>query len=585
MRRTHEILIVIIIFIWCTALIYLSRNQDSMLERSNQERNDLDKAFAAIEELQRQNNQLKKIAQNLNAVGVVPINESESKSTNLRNLRLRLQACLQNVESITRNTGHHLDSRTPSKEHEELLRKVQDDIVELLYSTETELNSLKKISGNTESNINGMMERLKTQLRAALLDSEEVTSLDDAWRNVEAQQLQDLVQKRIQFIQNPKDCSKAKQLVCNLNKGCGFGCQVHHLVYCFMVAFGTQRTLIIESNSWRYNPEGWESVFQPVSETCTTAGHPIAPWTGESATSSHRVVNLPIIDGVANRPPYLPLGIPDDLSERLLRLHGNPSVWWVGQFMRYLLRPQAWLDTEVNEAMKGIDFNDPIVGIQVRRTDKVGTEAAYHDVKEYMKHVEDWYVKYELKLVKSKSTKQVTRRVYIASDDATVLADAKKSYPKYDFISDTSISKSASLQSRYSKNSLRGVVVDIFTLSKCNYLVCTFSSQVCRVAYELMQTLHPDASSYFHSLDDVYYYGGQTAHEQIAVLDHDPKPGSQEIELRVGDVVGIAGNHWDGYSKGTNRRTKQTGLYPSYKTKEIFPLVKYPTYPQANAGT
>uniref|UniRef100_H2XZV6 Uncharacterized protein n=1 Tax=Ciona intestinalis TaxID=7719 RepID=H2XZV6_CIOIN len=108
MRRTYEILIVIIIFIWCTALIYLSRNQDSMLERSNHERNDLDKAFAAIEELQRQNNQLKKIAQNLNAVGVVPINESESKNTNLRNLRLRLQACLQNVESITKNTGHHL---------------------------------------------------------------------------------------------------------------------------------------------------------------------------------------------------------------------------------------------------------------------------------------------------------------------------------------------------------------------------------------------------------------------------------------------------------------------------------------------
>jgi hypothetical protein len=32
-------------------------------------------------------------------------------------------------------------------------------------------------------------------------------------------------------------------------------------------------------------------------------------------------------------------------------------------------------------------FEKPIVGIHVRRTDKVGTEAAFHDVEEYMKYV------------------------------------------------------------------------------------------------------------------------------------------------------------------------------------------------------
>uniref|UniRef100_H2ZNX0 Alpha-(1,6)-fucosyltransferase n=1 Tax=Ciona savignyi TaxID=51511 RepID=H2ZNX0_CIOSA len=469
----------------------------------------------------------------------------------------------------------------PSKDHELLVRKLQDDIIELLYSTENQLNSLKKASGNSESSLNEVVQQLKSQLQAALLDSEELGGLESSWREKEAKELQQLVQNRINYVQNPKDCSTAKQLVCNLNKGCGFGCQIHHLAYCFMVAYGTQRTLIIESKSWRYNPEGWESVFLPASETCTTAGQPQAPWTGEASSASHRVINLPIIDGVMSRPPYLPLGIPEDLSERLLRLHGNPSVWWVGQFMRYLLRPQPWLETEINGAIQGIGSNEPIVGIQVRRTDKVGTEAAYHGVEEYMKHVDDWFDKYNLELVKSKSNQKVVRRVYIASDDPTVLADARKKYPHYEFVSDTSISKSASLKSRYTKTSLRGVVVDIFTLAKCNYLVCTFSSQVCRVAYELMQTLHPDASRKFHSLDDVYYYGGQTAHEQVAVLDHEPRPGTQEIQLKVGDVVGIAGNHWDGYSKGTNRRTHQTGLYPSYKTIEKFPLVKYPTYPQA----
>lgn len=83
--------------------------------------------------------------------------------------------------------------------------------------------------------------------------------------------------------QNPKDCSKAKKLVCNINKGCGYGCQLHHVVYCFMIAYGTQRTLILESQNWRYATGGWETVFRPVSETCTDrAGSTTGHWSGKA---------------------------------------------------------------------------------------------------------------------------------------------------------------------------------------------------------------------------------------------------------------------------------------------------------------
>ncbi|PIO56703.1 hypothetical protein TELCIR_21896, partial [Teladorsagia circumcincta] len=88
--------------------------------------------------------------------------------------------------------------------------------------------------------------------------------------------------------------------------------------------------------------------------------------------------------------------------------------------------------------------------------------------------------------------------------------------------------------------------------------------EVCRMGFELMQVQQGDAGERFHSLDDIYYFGGQHAHELIAVEEHKPEhPG--EIELRVGDVIGVAGNHWDGFSKGVNRRTDENGLYPSYK--------------------
>ena len=40
-----------------------------------------------------------------------------------------------------------------------------------------------------------------------------------SWREKEAKDLSDLVQKRLHALQNPKDCSSAKKLICKLNKG------------------------------------------------------------------------------------------------------------------------------------------------------------------------------------------------------------------------------------------------------------------------------------------------------------------------------------------------------------------------------
>lgn len=110
--------------------------------------------------------------------------------------------------------------------------------------------------------------------------------------------------------------------------------------------------------------------------------------------------------------------------------------------------------------------------------------------------------------------------------------------------------------------------MDIYHLSQCEFLVCTFSSQVCRMAYELMQMRYVDASWRFRSLDDIYYFGGQNDHEMLVVIDHIPQ-NNDEIELKIGDKVSILGDHWNGYSKARNLRTNQVGLFPSYKIQDI----------------
>ncbi len=204
----------------------------------------------------------------------------------------------------------------------------------------------------------------------------------------------------------------------------------------------------------------------------------------------------------------------------------------------------------------------------------MGTEAAYHGVEEYMKHVEEYYQELEVK----QGFPVETKRVYVASDDPKVLAECRRKFPDYVFLGDPGISKSAALSSRYNSNSLKGIITDIHMLSLTDYIVCTFSSQVSRIAYEIMQTLRLDAADRFKSLDDIWYYGGQDEHQQVAVMDHSPR-NKNEIELRKGDVIGVAGNHWTGVNKGKNKRTNRVGLYPEYKTKEKIKIVDFPTYP------
>ncbi|KAK2580528.1 hypothetical protein KPH14_006259 [Odynerus spinipes] len=463
----------------------------------------------------------------------------------------------------------------PSLEYEELRRRVRNNVQEMWYYMSAELGKFKKhidefTLEQREKEIQDTLSNIWEHKKSLIVDLDRLTKADgyNDWRQKEAKELSDLVQSRFRYLQNPSDCNKAKKLICSLNKGCGFGCQIHHITYCFLVAYGTERTLVIKSKGWRYRKEGWESVFKPLSDTCLSPhGVSHANWPGDS---SKQVISLPIVDNVYPKPKFQPPSVPADIAERLKKLHGHPLVWWVGQVLKYLMRPQDSMQKVLDNAKDKLGFKKPIVGVHVRRTDKVGTEAAYHDIDEYMTKVDQYFDELE--------TKPDVKRVFLASDDPKVITTARSRYPNYEIIGDPEIAETASVSKRYSDSSLQGIIIDIHLLSLCDYLVCTFSSQVCRVAYELMQTYYPDAYNKFASLDDIYYYGGQNPHPHVAILDHKPRKNG-ELELKVGDLIEVYGNHWDGYSKGYNTRTSMTGLFPSFKVKNPVDAVDFPKYP------
>uniref|UniRef100_A0A914I7M1 Alpha-(1,6)-fucosyltransferase n=1 Tax=Globodera rostochiensis TaxID=31243 RepID=A0A914I7M1_GLORO len=465
--------------------------------------------------------------------------------------------------------------RLYSKGHELARRELDRLIMELFMRLNGhEPLGMPKEEGQREKR------RLNDQLLHLLAHSRKFAQVDgaDQWHRQALARAGSRIQNALHALQHPADCGKARLLLCELNKGCGFGCQLHHVAYCLIMAAAANRTMVLERDGaeWRYSRDGWTAVFQPVG-TCTFAEHvPLAvtvdQFSGRQQQNSTRIVRLPVVDGLSSRPPHLPLAFPAELVDLLLTHHSNPPVYFIGQFVDFLMRKNARCRKFVEEALKRIPFGlGPVVGVQIRRTDKVGTEAALHHVREYMRWADLWFAVEQTKL-----GIPLEKRVFIATDDKSVIEEARAEWGQKGFVimANDETAEAAQPSNRYSDRSLLGVIADVHILAHCSFIVCTFSSQVCRLSYELMQALQGDAAERVHSLDDIFYFGGQLAHEWEAVGEFRAET-DDEIDLRPGDLIGVAGNHWDGFSKGTNRRTRRSGLFPSYLAREKWRIVDF----------
>ncbi|CAG5127662.1 unnamed protein product, partial [Candidula unifasciata] len=469
-------------------------------------------------------------------------------------------------------------SNSLTYEMEHARRKAENTVTELWYFLDSILGKSDTEKSQMPLKIPELRESLQGYKRTLFGDFEKLRTANkaDVYRNQRLQELGDLIQRRLEFLQNPTDCKTSKKLVCILSLPCGFACQIHHCLHCVISAYALGRSLVLKSRSSLYASESFDSVFEPMSSSCLAAQfNSTTKWPGTlDYKSSDNTIYLTSDQNYSPpHPAFLPPAVPADLAQELSILHGNPSAWWIGQLARYIFRLKPYLFEEVISRGKKFGFTNTIVGIHIRRTDKLIWEAASFPVEEYMYHVEEYYDQIE------RTQPGITRRVYLATDEPTVLSEAQKKYPNYTFINDFNGTRTATMTSRNSKESLHGIITDVYHLARCDYLVCTFSSNVCRLAYELMQTIQGDASRNVRSLDDVYFFHGQNDHVLTAVEAYrSNKTG--HIELTPGDAISVAGNHWNGFSRGTNKRTSQTGLFPSYKAEDTVVAADMPTYPQ-----
>lgn len=260
--------------------------------------------------------------------------------------------------------------------------------------------------------------------------------------------------------------------------------------------------------------------------------------------------------------------VPKDIADRAEKFNTIPMAWWNGQVQKYFQKYTPPVQKELDDLLAKIGFNKPIAGIHIRRTDKLFVEAKNYSIDDYMIHVEEYFDQIEI------SQKVDKRRVYVCTDDPYAIINVRKNYPKYEVYSNEQIAKEANEKTRYTYSSLIGLLKEIEILSYCTYLVCTFSSNVCRLVYENMQTKYPDATNIVKSLDYSFFTASETLQRGKAILNH------EFPSLHIGDPLDILAMNDSIIRDMNNLKTKKSGKVPSFKVEFDVQKIDFPTYPE-----
>ncbi len=282
-------------------------------------------------------------------------------------------------------------------------------------------------------------------------------------------QIKNIIRSKINELQNPpkSECLKRQKIVCRLNLGYGLASGFHEILWCLIYSYYNNKTVFLNkendyyfsaTNSKDKDFESWQRFLKPLSSTCDYRKF-----------SHQKLEEVPMNNSVVQR--RLMNKLPKLFGYDLIDLVDSPIAWFHSQFTGYILRPQKRLIKHLKKFKISIGYSHPIVGVQVRRSDKLLNEAVYHPLSDYMIYVKDYFEKLELR-------QKVDRKlVYVASDDPKVLPQFIKEYPEYSFTGNTEGAETA-LNGRGSNASLWGLLTDIYLLSETDFIVCTFSSAV-----------------------------------------------------------------------------------------------------------
>lgn len=252
------------------------------------------------------------------------------------------------------------------------------------------------------------------------------------------------------------------------------------------------------------------------------------------------------------------------------KLFEEPHVWWIAQITKYLLRLKPEYEKIVNNTINKLGFENPIVGIHVRRGNKK-TEIDYQPLDKYMQKVKEFYDVLEL------SRNVSARRVFISTDDELVIKEAMEKYPDYKILLNQDSSNNKAQKYETQTMSSLGILIESQLMSKCDFLVVTLSSNLGRRYYEYLYWTRKDAKERIKSLDYRHYENFESPQMYKVIIKNNGKTADQ-LSAEVSDVVTVAGLFdKDGVLLVENHEGKK-GLIPSFKLERIGETVEFPNY-------
>ncbi|EUB54679.1 Alpha-(1,6)-fucosyltransferase [Echinococcus granulosus] len=389
-------------------------------------------------------------------------------------------------------------------------------------------------AANDSDRFRDLLEDMSIQLEARLTVMDQLTGESER-RRARLIHLAKLLEDQLNQLQNPLNCNTAKFIVTELPI-CGFGCQVHHVALVLQVAYASNRTLFVNSNNWF-------ETFYPVTS---------CPHTGAD------VIFQPPSVFAQTVVPFAPPGLRRDWAEALSDIHEYPYAWFRGILVRYILRFRSTVFFKKLRADLGKIKAKPLIGVHIRRTDKLIKEAEYFPLSRYMDNVERASRRFEIEEELLHHKIQIRRTVVLTSDDVGVLKEAKTFYPNYTFIGDEN--RGTSIQLRNQKKGIESIVYDVFSLANCDHVVCTFSSNICRLVYELLLTdmrVYGDRTTHVQSIDNIYTMHGQRKRYWKVI---GRAVGS---DAKINDTVVVLKNFWNG-----SIATNDGRILPAYIVKE-----------------
>lgn len=112
---------------------------------------------------------------------------------------------------------------TPTAEYEQLRRRIHSNILEMYNYVGSEFTKILKkypVVPELGEYIGKVSQMTKERKGSLINDMDQLQKTDgyEQWRRTEADNLSDLVQRRLKHLQNPSDCGSARKLICRLDK-------------------------------------------------------------------------------------------------------------------------------------------------------------------------------------------------------------------------------------------------------------------------------------------------------------------------------------------------------------------------------